>query len=172
MVLLLVVAGGLLLALCGLAGVRSAPAGARWLASVVVVAFAVVAAVADRTSTAPVPARAEAADLDGDRAQQDAAALLAAGRAGPRADELTLRWRSPAVGAPPRAALGAATVAPTAMPFAPEDVRIEVAADAEVDRPALLEVTVLGEIAPVTAECMSDRVPVMTRPAKVEALKP
>ena len=103
------IAAGLLLAALGLVAARSAPLGARWLAFVVAVGFAVTALVADRTELRDLPARRQRAELQGDVAARRTAALRAAAQAGPRVDELELRWRVGEASAAPRAALGAVT---------------------------------------------------------------
>lgn len=143
---------GLLLAAVGLVAARSAPLGARWLAFVVAVGFAVTALVADRTELRDVPARGQRAELQGDAAARRTAALRAAAQAGPRVDELELRWQVGEPSAAPRAALGAVTTAPASVPFAPEDVRVRAVAQAEVERPALLEFEVEGLTRDVSAE--------------------
>ena len=146
------IAAGLLLAALGLVAARSAPLGARWLAFVVAVGFAVTALVADRTELRDLPARRQRAELQGDVAARRTAALRAAAQAGPRVDELELRWRVGEASAAPRAALGAVTSAPASVPFAPEDVRVRAVAQPEVERPALLEFEVEGLTRDVSAE--------------------
>ena len=148
------VAAGLLVALAGLACVRTAPPAARWLAMLVALAFAVVAGLSDRTATRRIEPQPQQVGLDGDEVARRTAMLRAAARAGPRVHELELRWeRAPiANGRAPTAALGARARLPDAMPFAPEDVRLRAAARAEVDRPTLLEVEVDGLADDVPAE--------------------
>ena len=144
MALSVVVAGGLLLALCGLGLVRTATPAARWLAMLVALGFAVVAGLSDLTVERAVASRSQAVELDGDEKARRTAVLRAAARAGPKAQELKLRWRAGLRVDPPSAALGAETAAPAVMPFAPEDVRIRGAARPEVDRPAMFEIEVDG----------------------------
>ena len=142
MTLLVVVAVGLLLAVCGLATVRSATPSARLLALLVALGFAVVATLSDRTVERVVAPRAQAVDLDEDVESRRTRMLRAAAVAGPRVQELSLRWRGELAGAPPAAAFGADTAAPPPMPFAPADVALRGVARAAVDRPALLELEV------------------------------
>lgn len=152
MTLPVVLAAGLLLALCGLGLVRTAPAAARWLALLVVLAFTIVAGISDRTAERRVEPRLEQVALVGEAEQQRTAMLRAAARSGPRAQELALRWEASGSGAAPDAALGAVTSLPASMPFAPADVRIRAAARVEADRPALLEIDVADLEEEVAAE--------------------
>ncbi|MEC7724784.1 MAG: hypothetical protein VYD05_04675, partial [Planctomycetota bacterium] len=66
MTLSVALAGGLSLALCGLVCVRTASPAARWLALLVALAFAAIAAMADRTVARLVPQRPQSVALDGD----------------------------------------------------------------------------------------------------------
>ena len=140
----------LLLAALGHATVRTAPAIARWLALWLAVAFAVVVGLADRTAVRVVPPQVQQVTLDGDAVATRTALLLAAATAGPTVHELQLRWQSSWLGAPAAAtptataAFGADSIVPTAMPFAPADVRIRALSALAVERPALFEVEVLG----------------------------
>ena len=142
MTLLVVVSAGLLLAVCGLATVRSATPSARLLALLVALGFAVVASLSGRAVERVVAPRARVVDLDEDVASRRTQLLRAAAVAGPRVEELSLRWRAGLAGAPPDAAFGADTAAPPSMPFAPADVVMRGVARAAVDRPALLEIEV------------------------------
>lgn len=149
--------GALLLAAVGLLAVRSAPGAARWLAFVVLVGFAVVANVADRTEVRELAPSLAAADLAEAGGDARTAMLRAAGRAGPRAVELRLDWSpaprrdgadapatSPIAERVPAAALGADARLPDAAPFAPEDVHVRAPARLEAGRPTLLELAVRG----------------------------
>ncbi|MFT7535749.1 MAG: Mg-chelatase subunit ChlD [Hyphomicrobiaceae bacterium] len=154
----------LLLAALGLAAVRTAPALARWLALLAAVAFAVVVSLADNTAERDVAMRSQSADLAGTAQATRTAMLLAAAAAGPRVSELQLRWQpswqSPestqdsivAARDPGGAALGAVAMAPVSLPFAPSDVRIRAISELRVDRPALLEVEVVGLDQPLAAK--------------------
>ncbi|MFT4513024.1 MAG: Mg-chelatase subunit ChlD [Planctomycetota bacterium] len=167
--LILITIVALLLAAFGLAAVRTAPTLARWLALLAAVAFAVVVSLADTTAEREVGMRSQQADLAGSRAETRTAMLLAAAAAGPRVIELQLRWQpswqSPewrssesGPGQPDSrresdgAALGAVALAPSALPFAPSDVRIRAITELRVDRPALFEVEVAGLNEPLSAE--------------------
>lgn len=151
----------LLIAAIGLASVRTAPPLARWFALLAVVAFAVVASLADSTKERDVVMRSQRVDLVGGAQQTHTAMLAAASAAGPRVAELQLRWQ-PSWRRPESidkktasmsgdgalavdgAALGAVAIAPASIPFAPSDVRIRSISQLRVDRPALLEVEVVG----------------------------
>ena len=151
----------LLIAAIGLASVRTAPPLARWFALLAVVAFAVVASLADNTKEREVVMRSQRVDLVGGAPQTHTAMLAAASAAGPRVNELQLRWQ-PSWRRPESidkktasmsgggssvvdgAALGAVAIAPASIPFAPSDVRIRSISQLRVDRPALLEVEVVG----------------------------
>lgn len=170
----------LLLAALGLAAVRTAPALARWLALLAAVAFAVVVSLADNTAEREVAMRSQSADLAGTMQDTRTAMLLAAAAAGPRVSELQLRWqpswRSPesaqssiAAGRDPRgAALGAVAIAPDSLPFAPSDVRIRAISELRVDRPALLEVEVLGLDQPLAAQISVQLTAPQTAPSSVQ----
>jgi Mg-chelatase subunit ChlD len=150
-----------LIAAFGLASVRTAPALARWFALLAVVAFAVVASLADNTKEREVVMRPQRADLVGGAQETRTAMLSAAAAAGPRVNELQLRWQpswrspesienktapvsGPGVPVLDGAALGAVAIAPASLPFAPSDVRIRAISQLRVDRPALFEVEVVG----------------------------
>ncbi|MEC8252648.1 MAG: vWA domain-containing protein, partial [Planctomycetota bacterium] len=144
MTLSVALAGGLSLAVCGLVCVRTASPAARWSALLVALAFAAIAAMADQTVARAVPPRPQSVELVGDAEARRTGVLRAAARAGPRVQELSLRWAGGLPSPAPSAAIGAQSAALTPMPFAPDDVRIRVASRAEVERPTALELEVAG----------------------------
>ena len=151
--LIFVTLSALLLAALGLCAVRTAPAVARWLAMLSVVAFVVVGSLADRTEGRDVVSRFEQARLGGSASDQRTAMLLAAARTGPMAHELELWWEASSRGASAAMrALGAQAVAPMGLPFAPEDVRIRATTLLRVDRPVMFEVEVVGLTGDLPAE--------------------
>ena len=82
--LILITIGILLVAILGLAAVRTASVLARWLALLAAIAFAVVINLADRTEQRPVQARLQRADLMSDLQDTRTSMLMAAALAGPR----------------------------------------------------------------------------------------
>lgn len=144
--LIFAILAALVLAVLGLCTVRTAPPVARWLALLSVLAFAVVAGLADKTAPQRVVPQLQEATLVGTAAEQRTAMLLAAARSGPRADEVDLVWQ-PATGRLETAApgtFGARALAPSGLPFAPDDVHIRATTELRADRPAMLEIEVAG----------------------------
>ncbi|HIE71231.1 MAG TPA: VWA domain-containing protein, partial [Planctomycetes bacterium] len=151
--LIFVTLAALLLAALGLCALRTAPAVARWLALLSVVAFAVVGSLADRTEGRQVTSQFEQARLGGTASERRTAMLLAAARSGPMAYELELLWQAPSrSGSEATRALGAQAVAPIGLPFAPDDVRIRATTSLRVDRPTMLEIEVVGLAEDLPAE--------------------
>lgn len=144
--LIFAILAALLLAALGLCTVRTAPPVARWLALLSVLAFAVVASLADKTVPQRVVPQLQEANLVGSASEQRTAMLLAAARSGPRADEVDLVWQPTTgrfVGAAPNT-FGARPLAPSGLPFAPDDVHIRATTVLRADRPAMLEIEVAG----------------------------
>lgn len=165
--LILITIGILLVAILGLAAVRTASVLARWLALLAAIAFAVVINLADRTEQRPVQARLQRADLMSDLQDTRTSMLMAAALAGPRAVELQLHWQPTWPGAvgsgksdddlagrSDGAVLGATAVVPAALPFSPEDIRIRAMSELRVSRPALLEIEVVGLTADLVADIL------------------
>jgi len=134
--LAIVLAAGL-----GLLGVRTAPPVARWLAWCAVLAFAIAAADPLRVEFVVGVARPAVADA----ADGGQGVVRAAAAAGPRAVDLTLRWREPLGAAPGTGPIGARAVLPTAaLPVDPRRVQVRALGQAAAQRPLLLQVEAPG----------------------------
>jgi Mg-chelatase subunit ChlD len=146
---MLAVAAALLVAAGGLAAVRTATPLARVLAWAAALAFAVVLALDPAVQWDERRASAAVAELRGDATGVRTNALVAAGAATPAAADLRARWHEHS--ALPDGALGCASEVPKALPFQPEDLRVELLAPPTRDRPVLLQVRGPSLAAPLRA---------------------
>jgi Mg-chelatase subunit ChlD len=121
--------------------VRTAPPVARLVAWCVVLGFALAAADPRQVAFAEVEAR----PVDAAASADVQAVLRAAAAAGPRAADLSLRWREPLAAAPGQGPIGARAVLPTApLPIDPRRVQVRALGDLAVGRPLLLQVEAPG----------------------------
>lgn len=137
----------------GLLLVRSAPPAARLVAWLVALMFVGVSQLAS-VEFAAVPGRVSIADSgSGDGPSTTRAALAAAARAGPRADELRLRWTAPVADDLLRGWLGAAAEVPERpLPIDPRRVQVRALGEATAGRPVVLAVEVPGVDRAASAE--------------------
>lgn len=147
----------LLLGALGLPFVRTIPRAARLLGYLVLVAFCVVASLSERAGVVELAPRCRVVQWSADDVVGRTQVLQAAGRAGPRAVELELRYRPPVDGArrggevAHPAALGASILAPPPLALAPSDIRLSAPGELRAARPALFEVELARSAVPVDA---------------------